>query len=84
MSFHGDSLGSLVDRLITLSMKLWHVQDKVFKAAREGTGLDAETTAQLASLNLDRNKTMSAIDACLNDAVSSGKATVDHRVKITE
>lgn len=83
MSYHGDSLGSLVDRLSILNLKIWFMQDRVFKAAKEGVGLDAETTAAIASLNLDRNKTMTAIDTLFAEAVKSGKATVDPRVKIT-
>lgn len=76
------TLGELVDKLMTVSMKLWHVQDEVHHAAEAGEGLDAETVRRLSSLNLERNRLMTAIDECLSQAVSSGTARVDDRIKI--
>ena len=77
-----DTLGGLVDKLITNNTKLWHVQDAVHSAAAAGEGLDADTVAKLHSLNLQRNRLMSEIDKTLADAVKTGKAEVDPRVKI--
>lgn len=77
------TLGSLVDRLTILNLKIWKVQDMVYKAARNGDGLDADTVAKLASLNLDRNETMTAIDELFAQCIRSGVAPVDARVKIT-
>lgn len=77
-----DTLGSLVDKLITNNTKLWYVQDAVHNAAAAGEGLDADTVAKLHSLNLQRNRLMSEIDKCLADAVESGRAEVDPRIKL--
>ena len=76
------SLGTLVDRLTILNIKLWFVQNKVNQAARENRGVDAETTGQLVALNLERNRVMTEIDQVLDAAARSGKAIVDARVKL--
>jgi hypothetical protein len=76
-----DGLGSIIDRLITADLKLWAVQDIVHKAAAAGEGLDAETVQNLSSLNLERNRLMTAVDVCLKEAVSLGPVVDDH-VKI--
>ena len=76
------SLGTLVDRLTILNLKLWFVQNKVNQAARENRGVDAETTGQLVALNLERNRVMTEIDQALDAAARSGKAIVDARVKL--
>jgi len=77
-----DSLGSLVDKLITTSTKLWHVQDVVHHAASMGEGLDADTVQKLAILNLERNRLMTEIDETLDEAVKAGGAQVDARIKL--
>ena len=76
------TLGELVDRLITANIKLYMVQDTIHKAAANNEGLDADTVQKLKALNLDRNKTMTAIDQVLSDAVEQGEAEVDQRIKI--
>jgi len=78
-----DTLGSLVDSLSIINLKLWHVQDVIHKAASNGEGVDAETVKKLVSLNLERARTMTAVDQCLRDALASGSTHVDERVKIT-
>ena len=86
-----ESLGSLIDALITTSMKLWHTQDKVYQYDKMAPGVFAsqppeevqQVIHRLSSLNLERNRLMSAIDSCLNAAVQEGSARVDARVKIT-
>ena len=77
-----DTFGGLVDKLITNNMKLWYCQDAVHNAAAAGEGLDSDTVAKLHTLNLARNRLMSEIDKCLSDAVESGKAEVDPRIKL--
>lgn len=77
------SLGDLVDRLSITNLKLWFVQDAVHKAAAANQGLDAETVKKLASLNLERNRTMTAIDRCFADGLASGETLVDERPKLT-
>ena len=76
-----ETLGGLVDRLTVLNLKLWFVQEKVFAASKVGEGLDAETTGKLASLNLDRNRTMTALDKLFADGLATGKTNVDPRPK---
>lgn len=87
-----DSLGSLVDQLSIVNLKLWHVQDEVYRYDRMSREEYAELPAgqtqrafkRLAALNLDRNRLMREIDECLYEAVRTGQARVDARVKITE
>lgn len=77
------SLGELVDRLSIVNLKLWFVQDQIHTASRRHEGLDADTVRKSVDLNLERNRLMTEIDQCLADAVKSGEARVDPRVKIT-
>lgn len=77
-----ETLGSLVDKLTVVNLKLWHSQDKVHQAARNGDGVDSETVARLHSLNLQRNGLMTEIDVLLAEAVQSGDVEVDPRPKI--
>ena len=76
------TLGDLVDRLSVLNIKLYMVQDKLLKAQRKGKGLSAELTERLVSLNLERNKTMTAIDETLLHAIATGRVDVDPRTKV--
>lgn len=76
------SLGELVDKLMTVNMKLWHVQDEVHEAYKTGTDLPAEAVQRLTSLNLDRNRLMTEVDECLDAAAKTGQAVVDSRIKI--
>lgn len=76
-----DTLGSLVDKLSIVNIKLFMVQDEVNLAAEAGEGLEAETVAKLRSLNLYRNKLATEIDQHLRNAVSSGEVEVDPRIK---
>lgn len=78
-----ETLGSLCDKLCICNLKLYNVQDVVHSAAAAGEGLDPDTVAKLHSLNLLRNRLMTEIDMCLADAVSSGTAEVDPRIKLT-
>jgi len=84
-------MGELVDRLSILNIKIYSVQDKIYGYSADSLDVfkgrdQAEVHAnlkKLASLNLERNETMRAIDQCLADAVKSGTAKVDERIKIT-
>lgn len=78
-----ETLGSLVDKLSVVNLKLWFTQDVVHKAAKTNDGVNAETVARLHSLNLQRNSLMTEIDICLAEAVQSGEAEVDPRHKLT-
>jgi hypothetical protein len=73
----------LVDKLSICNIKLFMVQQTVYDAARDGEGLEPETVQKLHILNLQRNALMSEVDICLKEAVESGEAIVDARVKLT-
>lgn len=77
-----DTLGSLVDKLAVTNIKLFMVQDEIHAAAKQGIGLDADTTKKLVDLNLQRNKLMSEIDEVFAKGLATGLAEVDPRVKI--
>lgn len=76
------TLGELVDRLCTVNMKLFHLQDKVHAAAAAGTGLDADTVRGLANLNRERSALMNQIDECFASGLASGGTPVEHRHKV--
>ncbi len=57
-----DTLGSLVDKLSIVNIKMFMVQDKVHHAAAHGLGLDPETTSQLVSLNLQRTNLINELN----------------------
>jgi hypothetical protein len=77
------TFADLVDRLCITNLKQWFVQDALHKAAAAGTALDAENTQKIVALNLERNRLMREIDETLAEAVKTGIARVDPRVKIT-
>jgi hypothetical protein len=79
-----ETLGGLVDRLVVLNIKTWFAQEALYEAANAGRGLTPEETARLATLNLERNKAMTAIDQCLAAAVESGTAEINPRIKIVK
>jgi len=65
------SLGSLVDRLSIVNMKIWKLQDWVHRAAADskeqfsaGNTLDGvqKKLAQIGDLNKERNRLMDEID----------------------
>ena len=77
-----ETFGNLIDRLSICNIKLYMVQDVIHKAAKSKAGLDSETTGRLVSLNLERNRLMTAIDEALDRACQDGGAPIDARVKI--
>lgn len=77
-----DTIGSLIDKLTIINLKLWHVQDAVHKAAAGRTALSAEDTARLADLNVQRNNLMDEIDQMLDAACRKGQAPLARRIKI--
>lgn len=79
-----ETLGQLVDRLSIVNIKLWHVQDVVYAAVAAGEGLDAETTAKLAALNLERNRFVTEIDEAFDQAVRSGSAPISANIKLVK
>lgn len=77
-----ETLGSLVDRLSIANIKIFHIQEKVFEAARNNQGLDAETTKKLAAVNVERNKLATEIDQLFALSVKRGYADVNLNVKV--
>jgi hypothetical protein len=86
-----ESFGTLVDKLVTLDFKVWHLQDWVYRCVRmskeefEAQGYEAihEQVRKLAALNNERNRAMAEIDTALDQAIKAGGAPVESRVKIT-
>lgn len=78
-----ESMGSLVDKLITVDIKLWFMQDRVHKAAEGKVGLEADTVQRLSTLNLQRNQLMFEIDTFLDRSIKEGRAEVDPHIKLT-
>ena len=76
-----ETMGSLVDKLCTVGMKLWAIQDKVHWAADHAGGLDPDTTKKLKDLNHQRNRLMTEIDELLDRSIKAGGAEVDARPK---
>ena len=77
-----ETLGTLVDKLSVVNIKLFMVQDIVSGAADAGDGLDSETVRKLHALNKQRNQLMSEIDVMLKEAVRSGNVVVDPHIKL--
>jgi hypothetical protein len=84
-----DTIGSLVDKLSIVNLKLWHVQDWVHKSesmttaefcanSKEGH----EKVKQLAALNKQRNALMTEIDRTVHEAIVAGKSKVEERIKL--
>lgn len=79
-----DTLGSLIDKLITVDLKMWHNQEKLyairrmeldeFEARYEGK-LDElhETVKRCCDLNVQRSSLMDAIDKLVADVVSGDR-----------
>ncbi len=76
-----DTLGGLIDKLITVDLKLWKVQDLVHQASASQSDLKAETVFQLDALNKQRNKLMTEIDEMFLSGLQTGKAEIDPRFK---
>lgn len=69
------SLGELVDRLSVVNNKLWHVQERVYQAARSDAGLGAQDVKALTGLNLERTSLINAINEKMNDGAPIVKIT---------
>ena len=85
-----DSLGSLVDKLTIVNLKLWFTQQnlidwsKISEEEFHALGYDKmrKVTMDLYNLNMERNDLVREIDSTLDAAVRSGKVKVDQRVKL--
>lgn len=87
-----ETLGGLIDQLITNNMKLWKTQDDVYRYERMSEtefqqvphGELHRLLKRLSQINLERNRLMCMIDTCFADGVRTGLPRVDARIKITE
>lgn len=85
-----DTLGRLIDDLITVDMKLWHAQDDVHRCALEDPATFAQRPTdqvhailkRTAELNLQRNRLMTEIDQIHDRDIQRGKGDVDPRPKV--
>ena len=81
------TFSELVDKLITINIKLYNVMEVTGTLANKENRTDSDMT-KLANLNLQnvelvklRSKLKSAIDAKLNEAIKSGNTDVLNEVK---
>jgi hypothetical protein len=84
-----DTLGSLVDKLSIVNLKLWHVQDWVHEVEKKSYETNqftpsemVENIRRLAVLNKQRNALMSEIDGLLDQAIRTGVVGVEERIKL--
>ncbi len=70
-----------MDKLITVDLKLWKVQDLVHQASASHNDLKAEEVQKLDSLNRLRNQLMTELDEMFSESLRTGKAQVDPRFK---
>lgn len=65
--------GSLVDKLMTVSQKLWHQEEKA-----QATGADDHTVAEakrrISALNLQRNALIEEYDTLMRDIIEGRKS----------
>jgi hypothetical protein len=77
-----ETIGSLIDKLSIVNVKLFMIQDQVHGAARAGVALSAEATGKLVSLNRQRNRLMTEIEELLDASIRAGGAEIDSRPKL--
>ncbi len=77
-----DTLGSLIDKISICNIKLYHVQEMVNAAARDGQPLDAETTGKLVTLNQQRSALITEYNRAFEQTLRSGVVEVDPIVKL--
>ena len=85
-----DSLGSLIDKLSIVQIKLFNTQqhiidwNKLTREEFEAIGYEKlrKVCLDLNSLNMERSGLIREIDQTLDAAVRSGKVKVDERVKL--
>lgn len=87
-----ETLGDLIDKLSIANLKIWHLQEKVYRFS----GMTSEEYAavpsdeahavwkKLAKTNLVRTDLISQIDGVFAEALRTGEAPQDAKVKITD
>ncbi len=79
-----DTIGSLIDKLVTVDLKMWHNQERLYEIRRMtthefieryGTQLDVlhEVVKRCCDLNVQRASLMDAIDRLVADVVTGKK-----------
>jgi hypothetical protein len=77
-----ETLASLIDKLCTANGKLYHIQEMLNSAVKEGEGLDATTTARLHTLNQQRSQLMNEINVLFSRSIEEGEVNIDPVVKL--
>lgn len=85
-----DTLGSLVDKLSIVNIKVWHCMDWVYESvkmtpeefAEQGHDEIHGKLKKLAATNLERNRLMTEIDEVFARGVKTGKVDIDARTKL--
>ncbi len=77
-----DTAGSLVDKLVTVNMKLWFSQDELQRVADSGISARPDLVRRLVNLNRQRNSLMTELDSLIDESVKRGGADIDDRTKL--
>ncbi len=91
-----ETLGSIIDRLVTVDMKMWYAQEDIYKIVRmdyeeflerygipdSGGAVELYTSLQKAiDLNLQRNALIDEIDEEVDRQIKQGKGNVQRKHK---
>ena len=85
-----DTIGSLIDKLAIVNIKIWHVQESAYEYAAMSEDDYAEASIsethaawkKLANLNLERSVLITELDEALARAIDTGIVPVDARTKV--
>lgn len=91
-----ETLGSIIDRLVTVDMKMWYAQEEIYKIVKmeyeeflerygipdSGGALELYTSLHKATdLNLQRNELIDEIDDEVSRQIKQGKGNVQRKHK---
>ena len=76
-----ETLGSLVDKLTIANVRLWHLEET--KHSPKATDQEVAAAARkINTVNLQRNSLIDEIDELLENALKTGKAPRQPKVKL--
>lgn len=76
-----ETLGSLVDKLTIVNIRLWHLEDR----RRDRTLVDAErlrAADMVSDANAQRNALIDELDQLLETAITNGHAPQSRKLKL--